>query len=46
MSKKGEVRILVVDDEESIRRMLRVCLEGAGYHVTPAPSGANLVSGA
>ncbi|MEO7331962.1 MAG: sigma-54 dependent transcriptional regulator [Minicystis sp.] len=37
MSKK--VRVLVVDDEESIRKMLRVCLEGAGYQVTLAPSG-------
>jgi NtrC-family two-component system response regulator AlgB len=39
MSKKGQVRVLVVDDEESIRKMLRVCLEGAGYQVTLAPSG-------
>ena len=31
MSKKGDVRILVIDDEESIRRMLRVCLEGTPY---------------
>ena len=39
MSKKGDVRVLVIDDEESIRKMLRVCLEGAGYRVTLAPSG-------
>jgi NtrC-family two-component system response regulator AlgB len=39
MSKKGQVRVLVIDDEESIRKMLRVCLEGAGYQVTLAPSG-------
>ncbi len=39
MSKKGDVRVLVIDDEESIRKMLRVCLEGAGYHVTLAPTG-------
>src|SRR2546428_14083220 len=39
MTRKGEVRVLVVDDEESIRKMLRVCLEGAGYRVTLAPSG-------
>jgi two-component system, NtrC family, response regulator AlgB len=39
MSKKGDVRVLVIDDEESIRKMLRVCLEGAGYRVTLAPTG-------
>jgi NtrC-family two-component system response regulator AlgB len=39
MSKKGDLRILVVDDEESIRKMLRMCLEGAGYQVTLAPTG-------
>jgi NtrC-family two-component system response regulator AlgB len=46
MSKKGEVRILVVDDEESIRKMLRVCLEGAGYRVTLAPTGEAAVAAA
>ncbi|MFO0756381.1 MAG: sigma-54 dependent transcriptional regulator [Byssovorax sp.] len=39
MSKKTQVRILVIDDEESIRKMLRMCLEGAGYQVALAPSG-------
>src|SRR4051812_2953678 len=39
MIKKGEARVLVVDDEESIRKMLRVCLEGAGYRVTLAANG-------
>jgi two-component system, NtrC family, response regulator AlgB len=39
MMKKGDVRVLVIDDEESIRKMLRVCLEGAGYRVTLAPNG-------
>jgi NtrC-family two-component system response regulator AlgB len=39
MTKKGDDRVLVIDDEESIRKMLRVCLEGAGYRVTLAPSG-------
>ncbi|MBI2390429.1 MAG: sigma-54-dependent Fis family transcriptional regulator [Deltaproteobacteria bacterium] len=34
-----DVRVLVVDDEESIRRMLRLCLEGAGARVTVAASG-------
>jgi NtrC-family two-component system response regulator AlgB len=39
MNKKGDVRVLVIDDEESIRKMLRVCLEGAGFRVTLAPTG-------
>jgi NtrC-family two-component system response regulator AlgB len=39
MTKRVEQRVLVVDDEESIRKMLRVCLEGAGYAVTLAPTG-------
>jgi NtrC-family two-component system response regulator AlgB len=39
MTRKGDVRILVIDDEESIRKMLRVCLEGAGYRVTLAANG-------
>src|SRR3954468_19372305 len=46
MGKKGEVRVLVVDDEESIRKMLRLCLEGAGYRVTLAPSGGAAVAAA
>jgi NtrC-family two-component system response regulator AlgB len=46
MSKDGDVRVLVVDDEESIRKMLRVCLEGAGYQVTPAPTGEAAVTAA
>ncbi|MFT3769763.1 MAG: sigma-54 dependent transcriptional regulator [Minicystis sp.] len=46
MSKKGEGRILVVDDEESIRKMLRMCLEGAGYDVTLAPTGEAAVAAA
>jgi two-component system, NtrC family, response regulator AlgB len=39
MSSSAKVRVLVVDDEESIRRMLRLCLDGAGYAVTQAASG-------
>ena len=46
MSKKGDVRVLVIDDEESIRKMLRVCLEGAGYGVTLAPTGESGVAAA
>jgi two-component system, NtrC family, response regulator AlgB len=37
--KESDVRVLVVDDEESIRKMLRMCLEGAGYKVALAPNG-------
>ncbi len=46
MSKKGDVRILVVDDEESIRKMLRLCLESAGYEVALAPTGEAAVAAA
>jgi NtrC-family two-component system response regulator AlgB len=45
MSGNGDVRVLVIDDEASIRTTLRVCLESAGYRVTVAPSGeAGLVA--
>src|SRR5262245_29466643 len=46
MSKKGDVRILVVDGEEGIRQVLRVCLEGGGYAGTLAPNGEAGVTGA
>ncbi len=36
---KRSARILVVDDEESIRTILRKILEGAGYDVMEAPDG-------
>ncbi|MGZ5971246.1 MAG: sigma-54-dependent transcriptional regulator [Polyangiales bacterium] len=39
MSTAAKIRVLVVDDEESIRKTLRVCLEAAGYQVALAPSG-------
>ena len=32
-------RILVIDDEEEIRTILRQTLEGAGYEVTAVPDG-------
>ena len=32
--------VLIVDDEELIQRSLRIALEGAGYAVTLASSGA------
>ena len=45
MSGGGSERVLVVDDDESIRKTLRLCLESAGYRVTLAPSGeAGLVA--
>jgi two-component system response regulator (stage 0 sporulation protein F) len=31
--------ILVIDDEESIRTLLRIALEGAGHEVLEAPNG-------
>ncbi len=31
--------ILIIDDEERIRALLRTTLEGAGYEVTEAPNG-------
>jgi DNA-binding response OmpR family regulator len=34
-------RILVIDDEEHIRRMMRMTLEAAGYEVGEAPDGAD-----
>ncbi|HET6972654.1 MAG TPA: response regulator [Pyrinomonadaceae bacterium] len=34
-------RILVIDDEENIRRMMRLTLEAAGYHVGEAKDGAD-----
>lgn len=35
----GSARVLVVDDEESIRRFLRVTLEGHGYQVSDVATG-------
>jgi DNA-binding response OmpR family regulator len=36
---EGSGRILVVDDEPHIRRVLSAVLEGRGYHVTMASDG-------
>jgi DNA-binding response OmpR family regulator len=33
-------RILVVDDDESIRQIVRLCLSDEGYEVFEAPNGA------
>jgi two-component system KDP operon response regulator KdpE len=38
MPVKG-ARILVIDDEEQIRRLLRVALEGHEYQIDEAASG-------
>jgi DNA-binding response OmpR family regulator len=32
-------RILLIEDDESLRKLLRMSLEGAGYAVTEAPDG-------
>ncbi|MDY6952940.1 MAG: response regulator, partial [Thermodesulfobacteriota bacterium] len=45
--KKAEqptARILVIDDDVQIRRMLRKLLEGTGYEVTEAPDGRQGIS--
>jgi two-component system cell cycle sensor histidine kinase/response regulator CckA len=36
--------VLVVDDEEPIRRMARRILEGKGYHVTEASNGLDAIA--
>lgn len=36
----GKGRVLIVDDEESIRKMLRLTLTKAGYDVVEADNGA------
>lgn len=35
--------ILVVDDEDQIRRLIRETLEQAGYHVTEARDGKEVL---
>lgn len=35
-------KLLIVDDESSIRRLLKRCFEGAGYEVVEADSGESL----
>lgn len=46
MPKPGEVRILVVDDDDGIRKTVRLCLTGAGYRVTEASTGEAAVQNA
>jgi len=33
--------ILVIDDQECVRRLLKLVLEGAGFHVSEASNGRN-----
>jgi CheY-like chemotaxis protein len=40
----GSVRVLVVDDDPSMRRLLRVMLEPKGFSVTEANSGAHALN--
>ena len=41
---KEHGRILVVDDEASIRKSLRICLSQAGYHVIEAGDGQEAIT--
>ncbi len=34
----NQTKLLVIDDEPAIRKLLRVCLESDGYHVSDAPT--------
>jgi DNA-binding response OmpR family regulator len=43
MGGDSSVRILIVDDDEKIRLLLRRCFEGEGFHVTEASRGADVV---
>ena len=43
MSEPTPLRVLVVDDEESVRFFLRRGLTKAGYHVDEAPSGQEAI---
>ena len=38
---ENKVRVLIVDDEQAIRRFLRVALTSKGYAVFEAASGAD-----
>jgi NtrC-family two-component system response regulator AlgB len=46
MSATAKIRVLVVDDEEGIRKTLRMCLEAAGYQVQLASSGEAAIAAA
>ncbi len=38
-SRKQQKRVLIVDNDESLRRMLAALLESAGYEITQASNG-------
>jgi CheY-like chemotaxis protein len=40
----GAARILLVDDDDAVRSVLKMELEAAGYHVLAAPGGAAAVA--
>src|SRR5580692_2279131 len=39
MTKPHQLRVLIIDDEVQIRRLLRVTLEGGGFEVSEAENG-------
>lgn len=41
---KSEVSIIVVDDDDTVRRVLRRMLESVGYEVREAPNGRRAVA--
>lgn len=43
MAGETSTRILVVDDDEKVRLLLRRCFEGEGFHVVEAQRGADVV---
>lgn len=44
MTTDTPAHILIVEDDEKVRRMLRRCLEGEGYRVSEAIDGAGVVA--
>src|SRR5262249_2133613 len=43
MNEEIPVKIVIVDDEEAIRKFLRAALESNGFHVIDAVSGAEAI---
>ena len=44
MKERVMKRVLIIDDEDHIRRMMRLTLEAAGYEVGEASNGADGLS--